>query len=60
MPADQSIPCFTAGTIIATREGKTRIEDLHPCDHVVTLDSGFSNSSNQPAKLFASRTAPEH
>ena len=41
MPADTSIPCFTAGTIIATREGEKRIEDLRLGYHVVTRDSGF-------------------
>lgn len=56
MPANQSIPCFTAGTIIATREGEKRIEDLRPSDHVVTRDSGFvqikaiSQQSYSPAE----------
>ena len=56
MPANQSIPCFTAGTIIATREGEKRIENLRPSDHVVTRDSGFvqiqaiSQQSYSPAE----------
>lgn len=56
MPADKSIPCFTAGTIIATREGEKRIEDLRPGYHVVTRDSGcvqiqaISQQSYSPAE----------
>ena len=41
IPTDQSIPCFTAGTLIATRDGQKRIEDLRPGDHVITRDAGF-------------------
>ncbi|MDC1303648.1 Hint domain-containing protein, partial [Ascidiaceihabitans sp.] len=41
IPTDQSIPCFTAGTLIATRDGQKRIADLRPGDHVITRDSGF-------------------
>jgi hypothetical protein len=36
---DQNIPCFTAGTLIATRDGQKRIDDLRPGDHVITRDS---------------------
>lgn len=38
---DTSIPCFTAGTIICTRAGEKRAEDLCPGDEVITRDSGF-------------------
>ena len=56
IPTDQSIPCFTAGTLIGTRDGQKRIEDLRPGDHVITRDSGFvqvqaiSQQSYSPAE----------
>ena len=36
IPTDQNIPCFTAGTLIAKRDGQKRIDDLRPGDHVIT------------------------
>ena len=41
IPTDQNIPCFTAGTLIATRDGQKRIDDLRLGDHVITRDSDF-------------------
>jgi hypothetical protein len=58
---DRSIPCFTAGTILATRDGEKRIEDLRPGDHVITRDSGFmpvqaiSHQSYTPAEQRLNR-----
>lgn len=35
-----SVPCFVAGTLIATPDGARRAEDLRPGDMVLTLDHG--------------------
>ncbi len=35
-----SVPCFTAGTRLATPEGQVRVEDLVPGDLVLTKDEG--------------------
>lgn len=35
------VPCFTAGTLIATSRGKVAVEDLRVGDLVVTRDSGL-------------------
>ncbi|MEX0349353.1 MAG: Hint domain-containing protein [Paracoccaceae bacterium] len=46
-----SIPCFVAGTLIATPEGDTPVEMLLPGDLVVTRDEG-----PQPLRWTGSRT----
>ncbi len=38
---DNFVPCFTAGTLIATRRGERPIEALSVGDEVVTRDNGF-------------------
>ncbi|WP_107497057.1 Hint domain-containing protein [Thalassobius sp. I31.1] len=37
----QNVVCFTAGTLIATRNGQTAIENLKPGDLIMTRDRGF-------------------
>lgn len=44
------IPCFTAGTRIATPKGAVPVETLKPGDKVLTRDNGF-----QPIKWVGSR-----
>ena len=34
-------PCFTPGTLIATRKGERRVEDLQVGDRVITRDNGL-------------------
>jgi len=38
---DNFVPCFTAGTMIATRNGEVPVEALTVGDEVVTRDNGF-------------------
>ncbi|PTW41665.1 Hint domain-containing protein [Rhodovulum kholense] len=53
-PADLSLPCFAAGSRIATPDGPRRIERLRPGDLVETRDNG-----PRPVKsLLRSRVAP--
>ena len=35
------VPCFTPGTLIATKMGERRVEDLRPGDRVITRDNGM-------------------
>lgn len=35
-----SVPCFVAGTMIATPDGPVRVEELQPGDMVITRDEG--------------------
>ncbi len=35
------VPCFTPGTMIATRKGECRVEDLQVGDRVITRDNGI-------------------
>ncbi len=59
--SDMTIPCFTAGTLVATRTGTQRIEDLRPGDEVITRDNGFapiraiSEQSYSPAEQRLNR-----
>lgn len=46
-----SIPCFVAGTLIATPDGEVPVEDLNPGDLVITKDEGA-----QPLRWIGSRT----
>lgn len=36
-----SVPCFTPGTMIATRQGPVAVEDLRPGEMLLTRDNGF-------------------
>lgn len=36
-------PCFTPGTLIATRKGERRVEDLQVGDRVITRDNGLQD-----------------
>ncbi|MCA0870589.1 Hint domain-containing protein [Seohaeicola saemankumensis] len=46
-----SIPCFVAGTMIATPQGDRPVETLRPGDMVMTLDDG-----PQPVRWIGART----
>ncbi|WP_421702503.1 Hint domain-containing protein [Aliiroseovarius sp.] len=48
-----SIPCFVAGTLIATPHGDKRVESLEPGDMVLTHDNG-----PQPLRWIGRRTVP--
>jgi hypothetical protein len=48
-----SIPCFVAGTLIATPHGDKRVEALEPGDMVLTHDNG-----PQPLRWIGRRTVP--
>lgn len=48
-----SIPCFVAGTLIATPDGEVPVESLNPGDLVVTHDNG-----PQPLRWIGSRVVP--
>jgi len=45
-----SIPCFVAGTMIATADGNRPVEDLQPGDMVLTQDDGL-----QPLRWIGTR-----
>ena len=47
------VPCFTAGTMIATPEGERPVEDLRPGDLVLTEDDG-----PQPLRWTGRRSVP--
>ncbi len=49
----RAFPCFTAGTLIATIDGQTPVENLQVGDRVLTLDSGF-----QTVRWIGQRTVP--
>ncbi len=52
MPVSQlGVPCFVAGTLIATPDGERRVETLEPGDLVLTLDHG-----PQPLRWMGGRT----
>lgn len=46
-----TVPCFVAGTLIDTKDGKRPIESLQPGDLVKTKDDGF-----QPLRWIGTRT----
>ncbi|MCI2399877.1 Hint domain-containing protein [Aliiroseovarius subalbicans] len=48
-----SIPCFVAGTMIATPDGERRVEALKPGDFVITHDHGA-----QPVRWIGQRVVP--
>ena len=48
-----SVPCFVAGTLIATPEGERPAETLRPGDLVLTQDEGA-----QPLRWIGTRTVP--
>ena len=48
-----SIPCFVAGTLIATPHGDKRVEELEPGDMVLTQDNG-----PQPLRWIGRRVVP--
>lgn len=48
-----SIPCFVAGTMIATPDGDVPVEDIQPGDLVLTQDDG-----PQPVRWSGRRTVP--
>lgn len=48
-----SIPCFVAGTLIATPRGEVPVETLQPGDLVITHDNGA-----QPLRWIGSRIVP--
>ena len=54
-PGTPDVPCFTAGTLIATPDGLRPVEDLAVGDLVMTRDSGA-----QPIRWVASRTLEPH
>lgn len=47
------VPCFTLGTLIATRQGEVAIEDLQAGDEVLTRDNGF-----QALRWIGQKTVP--
>ncbi|SLN44216.1 hypothetical protein ROA7450_02138 [Roseovarius albus] len=49
-----AIPCFTAGTLIATEHGEKLVQDICVGDRVLTMDCGL-----QPVRWIGSRTLSE-
>ena len=47
------VPCFVAGTLIETREGKMPVEVLEAGDMILTRDEGF-----QPLRWIGQRSVP--
>jgi len=41
--ASNFVPCFTPGTLIATKSGEVRVEDLRVGDRVITRDNGLQD-----------------
>lgn len=56
------VPCFTAGTMIATKRGEVAVEDLRPGDDVLTRDNGNQviRWVGQKTVLATGRMAPVH
>lgn len=50
--ATNFVPCFTPGTLVATKAGEVKVEDLRPGDRVVTRDNGFQEIAWTGHKLL--------
>lgn len=53
-------PCFTAGTLIATRRGDVAVEDLAAGDSILTRDNGYRTILWIGAREFAGRSLQDH
>lgn len=54
------IPCFVAGTLIDTAEGRRRVEDLKPGDLVLTRDKGYLPLQWAGQRALADKEIAEH
>lgn len=53
---EPAIPCFTAGTMIATPRGEVKVEDLKAGDRVLTRDNGIQTITWAGAKRIDPKT----
>ena len=66
-PPPPPVPCFVKGSVVITKNGSKRVEDLNVGDFVLTKDNGLrkiiwigSANGNSPVKYKNSLFSPQH